>query len=252
MSGRLSKVAHRIEPLMSHRAWADRQSGLTLIEVMVGMLLVGILLLGTNTLWVIVADQFDDLSLRQQAILRLDGEMARLVEVYGDSANTAATVTVTNYATAAPTASASYLAAPATRLIHGTGGGAQGYVQAFAGAAQFRAAIAADGSNAGQVMSPIYYFDAGVAAVTTDDRNLVWLDRSRNIVGQLSWSLTPILGTGLTPRDCGVASCNVLTLYLDYPYRFDVSVDPLATAQTEIPGAAVETITLQTIVGHRL
>jgi hypothetical protein len=178
--------------------------------------------------------------------------MARLVEVYGDSANTVSAVSVTNYATGAPTASASYLSTPATRLIHGTGGGAQGYVVAFAGAAQFRAAITADGANAGQVMSPIYYFDAGVAAVTTDDRNLVWLDRSRNIAGQLSWSLTPILGTSLAPRDCGVASCNVLTLFLDYPYRFDVSVDPLASAQSEIPGAAVETITLQTIVGHRL
>lgn len=252
MSGAPNKGPYRVVSTMARGPETGREVGLTLIEVMVGMLLVGILLLGTNTLWVIVADQFDDLSLRQQAILRLDGEMARLVEVYGDSANTAATVSVTNYAAAAPAASASYLAAPATRLIHGTGGGAQGYVLAFAGAAQFRAAIAADGSNAAQVMSPIYYFDAGVAAVTTDDRNLVWLDRSRNIVGQLSWSLTPILGTGLAPRDCGVASCNVLTLFLDYPYRFDVTVDPLAAAQSEIPGAAVETITLQTIVGHRL
>lgn len=229
-----------------------RQSGLTLVEVMVAMLLVGILLVGTNTLWVVVANQFDSLSLRQQAIFRLDGEMARLAEVYGDSANTAATTTVTDYATAAPSASASYISAPAGRLIHNTGGGAQGYVVAFAGAANFRATLAADGSNAGQVLSPIYYFDAGASAVTSDDRNLVWLDRDRNIVGQLSWSLTPIIGTDLAVRDCGVASCSVLTLFLDYPYRFDVTVDPLATAQSEISGSPVKTITLQTIVGHRL
>jgi prepilin-type N-terminal cleavage/methylation domain-containing protein len=229
-----------------------RQSGLTLVEVMVGMLLVGILLVGTNTLWVVVANQFDALSLRQQAILRLDGEMARLVEVYGDSAVTVETTTVTDYAIAAPNASASYISTPASRLIHNTGGGAQDYVVAFAGAANFRATVLANGSNAGQVMSPIYYFDAGVGVVTSDDRNLIWLDRDRNIVGQLSWSLTPIIGTDLAARDCGAASCNVLTLYLDYPFRFDVTVDPLATAQSEISGAPVETITLQTIVGHRL
>lgn len=229
-----------------------RQSGLTLIEVMVGMLLVGILLVGTNTLWLVVANQFDALSLRQQAIFRIDGEMARLVEVYGNSANAAATTTVTDYATAAPTTSASYIPAPASRIIHNTGGGAQGYVVDFAGAALFRAALSADGANAGTVLSPIYYFDAGVGAVTSDDRNLVWLDRDRNIVGQLSWTLTPIVGTDLVVRDCGVASCNVLTLFLDYPFRFDVTVDPLTTAKSEIPGSPVETITLQTIVGQRL
>lgn len=236
------------------RGWRarSRQTGLTLVEVMVGMLLVGILLVGTNTLWVVVADQFDSLSLRQQAILRLDGEMARLVEVYGNSANAASTTTVTDYTAAVPTAAASYISDPTSRLIHNTGGGAQGYVVAFAGAAQFRATILADGSNAGQVMSPIYYFDAGVGAVTSDDRNLIWLDRDRNIVGQLSWTLTPIIGTDLAVRDCGVASCNVLTLFLDYPFRFDVTVDPLATAKSEIKGSPVETITLQTIVGHRL
>lgn len=236
-----------------HEHAAGRQDGLTLIEVMVGMFLVGILLLGTSTLWVVVARQFDDLTLRQQAIFRADGEMSRLVDLYSDSNKTPSTTLVTDYATAAPSSFATYISAPASRRIHNAGGTFQGYVLAFASAAQFRAPENANGSNANDVYAPIYAFDAGVGGVTTDDRNLVWLDRGRNVVGQISWALLPIVGADLvTPRNCGVTDCNVLTLFLDYPYRFDVNTDPLASALTEIAGSPVETITLQTIVGHRL
>ena len=228
-----------------------RQTGVTLIEVMISMLLVGILLVATTSLWAVVAQQFDDLTLRQQAVLRIDGEMARLVDLYSDSGVALSTETVTDYTSAAPSSSASYLSTPASRLIHSTGGAGQVYVRPFATAADFRATLAADGANAGQIYTVIYYFDAGASGTAADDRNLVWLDRDRNVVGQLSWALTTVTDTGGTARDCGTLDCAILTLFLDYPYRFSVATDPLATALAEIPGSPVETITLQTIVGHR-
>jgi prepilin-type N-terminal cleavage/methylation domain-containing protein len=235
------------QQLRRQRQATGTEAGMTMIEILVGIVLVGILLMGMNALWVAVARQFDDLTLRQKAILRVNGEMERLVEIYTNSAVAVVAVDVTDYATAAPASSASYLATPASRKIHGLGGASQDYVQDYAGATAFRQAVLADGSNAKDVYRQVYYSTSGSPLSTNDDRNLVWLDRNRNIVGQISWTLTPLtwaLSEGCNPIG---DPCNLLTLFLDYSFRYDGVLD----GKTPIAGSPVETITLQTIVGHR-
>ncbi len=58
------------------------ERGFTLIEVMVGMVLASILVMGLTSLWGVVGNQFSDLNLRQRAVFALNGEMERLSSIY--------------------------------------------------------------------------------------------------------------------------------------------------------------------------
>ncbi|HRJ60202.1 MAG TPA: prepilin-type N-terminal cleavage/methylation domain-containing protein [Azospirillaceae bacterium] len=235
-----------------------RQSGATLIEVLIGVVLVSILLIGMNGLWTAGARQLDDAVLRQQAIMRLNGEMERLSAAYIKSA-TISTAAPTDYATNPPPQSGSYLsstgAAGGVRLIYAAAGTAL-HANAFTNdATVFQesvdgtlAADADSGAKINNVYRRIYYDDNGTVGTADDDRNLVWLDKDRRIVGQLSWELLSILDSSGIARPCypsgTTTPCRLLTVYLDYPFRF-------SEAAPRGDMGPVETITLQTIVGAR-
>jgi type II secretory pathway pseudopilin PulG len=235
-----------------------RQSGATLIEVLIGMVLVSILLIGMNGLWVAAARQVDDSVLRQQAIMRLNGEMERLSAAY-NSAATFSTISPTDYATNPPAQVGSYLnavgAAAGARLIY-AGIGTALHTNAFTNdATVFQESVdgtvvtdADSGAKINDIYRRIYYDDNSTIALTDDDRNLVWLDKDRRIVGQLSWELLSIIGGGGTAMPCypsgTTTPCRLLTVYLDYPFRFSA-----ATPRGDM--GPVETVTLQTIVGAR-
>lgn len=235
-----------------------RQSGATLIEVLIGMVLVSILMIGMNGLWTAATRQVDDAVLRQQAIMRLNGEMERLSAAYNNAA-TVTTASPTDYATNPPPQVGSYLnavgAAAGVRLIYAAAGTAL-HANAFTGdATVFQesvdgtlAADADSGVKINNVYRRIYYDDNGTVGTAADDRNLVWLDKDRRIVGQLSWELLTISRAGGATTPCypsGVTTpCRLLTAYLDYPFRFSA-----ATPRGDM--GPVETVTLQTIVGAR-
>ncbi|WP_434620425.1 type IV pilus modification PilV family protein [Azospirillum sp. B2RO_4] len=230
----------------------SRQSGITLMEVMIGIVLVGILLLGMNGLWEAAARQLDEASLRQRAVFRLNGEMERLSALYifGPVPTTSTNlVSVADYATSTiPARIGSYIGTSVSnsRLIYADNTTTPTVTTSTTTFAQ---TVNTDGQNAETVYSRIYYLDAGIVGTTGDDRNLVWLDRERGVLAQLSWELSdlpytdPLLSGG---KPCNNKPCQLLTLYLDYPFRYSTdTVDPRGDM------GPVETITLQTIVGQR-
>jgi len=254
---------------------AETQAGMTLIEVMVAMMLVAILLLGMNGLWVTVSQEIDGLVLRQKAIFRLNGEMERLVGLYAVG-NTAVLPTgaaqSVDYLSDTPAVQASYIAMTpdvadtghwvsnpigGRRLIYPSSVSAAGLTflvdGAGSGTGEFAEPLAADMETLFDPAFPDNSLDGayrkvlhwtGATGSLEDDRNLVWLDREKSIVAQISWSVVETSGAYL----CYSASpCRHITLYLDYPFRYANSSQP----RDEIPGFPVETITLQTIVSRR-
>lgn len=222
------------------------QAGVTLIEVMIGMLLIGVLVVGVNGLWAIVGRSFEDAWLRQKAVFRINGEMERLSSLYITGTGPSSPVSVTDYATTgAPARVGSYIGSTVTanRYIYASGQGA--VVPMTSDPAVFAAEPLANGTDLNTIYRQIYYFDPGTSTFTPDDRNFVWLDRENNIVAQLSWELLPLQNTDTGESNaCHGGRCQLLTLYLDYPFRY-------STGNPRGDMGPVETITLQTIVGQR-
>lgn len=267
----------------------ERQSGMTLVEVMVAMVLTAILLVGMNALWVNITKEVDALVLRQKAIFRLNGEMERLVGLYeaGNIPGTTIPVPVSNYDTAGPSNRADYIGTTVRvdasntlwedesngeRFIYpqSTGFTNPDFMTDTAGTygdfhedpSTTMATLMSQGVGAtkiqnsiDEIYSRVLYWDAGTPGSTEDDRNLVWVDRSKNIVAQISWSsvfirndiLSPIGSVGRYPCYSDSGKCRHITLYLDYPFRYVSSSSP----REEIPDSPTHTITLQTIVSQR-
>ena len=208
------------------------------MEVMIGM----------NGLWEAAARQLDEASLRQRAVFRLNGEMERLSALYIFGAGpSVAPVPVTDYSTSAiPARVGSYIGTSVSnnRLIYAS---TNGTPLVTTSTTTFAQTVNTDCQNAEAVYSGIYYLDAGSVGTTTDDRNLVWLDREHGVLAQLSWELSALPDTGASGnRNCNGGARQLLTLYLDYPFRYSTdTLDPRGDM------GPVETITLQTIVGRR-
>lgn len=101
--------------------------------------------------------------------------------------------------------------------------------------------------------------------------NYVWLDRSRGLLARLSWSSCDV--TDLTSSACwitggkqkkskstatcygyagGSGVCDLITMFLDYPYVLVGGVPtPLIRGKATTGAAAATTLTLSTIVGRR-
>lgn len=192
--------------------------GFTLIEILVGMILTSILVTGLVGVWQMVDDQLFRSTLRQKAVFVLNGHMERLVAMYRSGVAFTSRLTTNN-------GSATLPLQPATVLI--LLGDPSGLIQT---------------DRSKLVMGEILYHDLGAAGSSNEDRNVVWLDDRRRITAQLSWTLADT-----TNSNCfGAVKCQLLTLYLSYPFRFVPEGDPLASMWDR-----GETLTLQTIVGQR-
>ncbi|MEI8394250.1 MAG: type II secretion system protein [Rhodospirillaceae bacterium] len=275
---------------------------MTVVEVMIGFVLVSILLIGMGSLWVSVSQQMDRQTLRQKAVFRLNAEMERLVKLYTDSSTVAkfliptAPVNVpttefssTGFATDPyyPVLSVKtmYIPGPSdvrwvyndldpTSICTTIGSGLCDFVsQKLLPNSSFSLMPTPD--TTAKVLNNIYreVYVFHKTTLGTVIRNLVWLDRSRNIVGMISWELhsnpdelspeSPLT----VPVKCTAGNkCALLTLYFDYPYRVTVNPDdsdPVAnptgvtpssttiTDPVEILGLPVETLTVQSFVGTR-
>jgi len=191
---------------------ARRQAGFTLVEVMVGIVLTAILALGLTALWAFVGDEFLRLGLRQKAVFALNSEMERLAMVYKLDAPTTETVTVNGN----------------PRLI---------YKSDY----NFGAIIDA---NSDFQIGEVFYHNGG--AGVADDKNLIWLDKGKNIVAAVSWVVSdPATIPAIRATECFGGACFLLVLYIDFPYRFD------AATQNLQPMAPVNNISLQTIIGKK-
>lgn len=246
------------------------QAGATLVEVMVCLVLVSVFMIGMNMFWVATIHQFDDLALRQKAVFRLNSEMERLAGLLNDGTVVFNCGQVTNYTTA-PDDAASYLGTSVTSVGSGTGLGCSLGATTYndtrrfiytsqtlttltpwitTDASFFGTPPAADDTNLESVYRQVLVWDAGTGGDTTDDRNLVWLDAERDVVAQISWDLQYLHSrSDMTayPPCAGATTCKLLTLYLDYPFRYASSTNPRENTM-----GPVETITLQTIVGRNL
>jgi|GEM_PF-804429 len=244
-----------------------REGGMTLIEVMVGFTLVGILLLGMDSLWVTVNAQMDRQVLRQKAVFRLNGEMERLNYLYREGTGTwvlPSTLGETENSTgydndALVTQRAMYIEDPTERWVYTTAcTGCVTFVETDGGA-NFTDAITSSttATEINSIYGKIYVSDNDADA----RRNYVWLDRSRSLVGRLSWELANSTSTSASTNFTGSlisgacysgTKCAWLTLYLDYPFRVDVDTASGTISNVrEIAAMPVETLTVQTIVGAR-
>jgi prepilin-type N-terminal cleavage/methylation domain-containing protein len=273
----------------SELADRSRQGGFTLIEVLLGIVITSILVIGLSGLWTTVNNQFLFLTLKQKAIFVLNGEMERLAALYrftgfiesGTASILVDYTTVANgddYVDADDNTDESgslydtnkrriFAADPAsmTDLVVPSG--------AADAAAKFdctitQSAVDDDAQFNSDCAGRVLRFVDGVG--DGDDRNYVWIDQHRRIVGRMSWNIRdlnlitdgnvnnfefPNVPDALPGGDnspCwkdGVSDdeCKELILYLQFPYRFASVTDP--AGDTAI--GRKETLVLKTIVGRR-
>jgi len=224
----------RPDPTLARR----RQSGFSLLEVMFASTILSVFVLGLAGFWYSASSRVADLVLRQKAIFVLNAEVERLTALY----------IYTNFASDffnGPLASIGYDgigAIPTTRLIYPSNLGSY--------------------ASNNYITSSAATFSTGSEFLvwqTTNflpwlDRTYVWIDRSRNIVGRLSWVAANInVVSCIGNVDCSCqrfdnssatgGRCQTLDVYLEYPYSFVSSGSVTAPAQ-------LQTISLRTIVGR--
>lgn len=191
---------------------AARQAGFTLVEVMAAGVILSVLALGLAHMWAAVGAQSIDLTVRQKAVLVLNGEMERLSSLYFFTGFGAITSTDTSgYDTPTGFVDDRVIYRSATNAFMATGGDAFVVDQATFLAGADSLVLLQD------------------AVGTSDDRNFVWIDRERNIVGRLSWVEEDVAKQRTCDgQDCfcfdwaggpGGTECREVTLYLEFPFR---------------------------------
>lgn len=216
-----------------------RQRGYSLMEVMIGSVILSIMVLGLGGFWYTSMGRAYDLVLRQKAIFVLNAEMERIssLYVYTDFADCGCSdgpVSTTGYDGLA--------ALPSTRYVYPSD--------------------VSDYTNSGDyVTTNVTTFNSTEFHVwldsnffSTNNRTYVWISKARNIVGRISWSTSDVNTGSCSYTSCwceefdGGSSnvhCLLLNVYLEYPYKF------LSTGGVTAPAAsALQTLTLKTIVGR--
>lgn len=216
------------------------QRGYMLMEVMIGSVILSILVLGMSGFWYTAVGHATELVLRQKAIFVANAEMERISSLY----------VYTNFAncgffcSSGPVSTNGYdglSTIPATRYVYPSD------VSDYTNSGDFVTTNAAtfQGSEF-QVFLDSNFF-------STNNRTYVWIDKSRNIVGRISWVTSAITAGSCSYNDCscegfdntGGTSCLKLDVYLEYPYKFSSTGTITAPAAT-----ALKTISLRTIVGR--
>lgn len=244
-----------------------RQFGFTLIEVLVGIVLTAVLVLGLSGLWTTVNDQFLYLTIKQKAIFVLNGEMERLSALYrftnfANNNFAFQQVTYNNATDGDDFAEASNptQAAVSLRLVYSANPNQQPDnfdKMAVTTDSLFDCPINTEDNPA------TTQFNADCAGrvlvdenspSTSDDRNYVWIDQHRRITARLSWRIRDLSLNNNFPKadqlcwDNGVGSkCQELTLYLHFPYRYSKAEEP----DRDAGFGRRETLVLKTIVGRR-
>lgn len=207
----------------SHAASNGRAGGFTIIELMVGMVLISIMVLGMNNLWFVVDDYFFRLQLRQKAVFSLTGELERLA-AFGrfSSLMSLAATHGDNQATIGRWI---YRADPPTVSV------------GFVITENALPPITSNTFNEDQVL-----FVNAPGNNQPEDENIIWLDRDNLITAKFEWEVLSQEQVG----DCFGAGCYRIEARLSYPYRL---VDNTSPAQTSM--GAISTIAIRTNLGRR-
>lgn len=218
-----------------------RSAGFALVEVLVGMVLTAIFVMGLSGLWALAASQTRELTLQQKVVFALNAEMERLTALFS----------VTSFG--APTSSGG----------GGGGGLLGGLVCGLFGCSSPPPPQGIYATSGGTFMPSGYFVTTNAATfASTDfhvwyvanylgaDRNFIWIDRDRRLMASMSWELSG-LGTGSNcwnfsgnSGSSGGESCKKLVLTLEYPFR----LSPSNTVEQLSP---LRTLSLSTIVGRR-
>ncbi|MEO5378007.1 MAG: DUF1566 domain-containing protein [Magnetococcus sp. DMHC-6] len=202
-----------------------KNHGFSLVEVMVAIVLTSLLVLGFSSMLAMLDQYFYQLTLKQKGIFLLQGEMDRLVTLYQKE----------------------YLYyREATFADNGVRFGRWLYRTTPQGIkcpledANCFLLTKSSGETINKSdwsIEKLLFLDDGTTNNSSSEKNLLWLDRARNVTAQLQWELADISGT--TGNSC----CQTLKVTLTYPYRFQEGVDPLEPSL-----GTPESLTQQTIV----
>ncbi len=232
-----------------------REGGFTLIEAMTAGVVLSILTLGLMGVWTTAGANVDQLVTREKAIWQLNGQMERLAALYQ----------FTDFGDGGPDASSGYgydAAFDDDRLIFGQslldrlGGGLLG---GLLGTEDDFGFVEEAGGFEAAAGHPVAIVGGLLPA---NDRNYVWIDRDRGIVGRFSWAAADLVidacdadnqTGGAQPCLCfdfaGAGDggrCQEITATLEFPLRWDSAADD-AVAMLQ----ATEVLSLRTIVGRR-
>jgi len=227
------------------RCCPEQNRGFTLIEVMAAGVILSVLVLGLTQVWAAVGERSIDTTIRQKAVFVLNGEMERLTALYNLTGFGAGVATDTN-GYGAPAGYAD------DRAIYRMD--TNGFMPTGADAFVTDSVATFDSTVESRVL-----FDDNTPDST--DRNYVWIDRQRGVMGRIGWSETDLpgagngngngngnggTGSGLCFDYAGGTAgdnCREITLFLDYPFRLIGGV-PTAT------GDVTRILPLKTIVGR--
>ncbi|MBF0146290.1 MAG: hypothetical protein HQL85_08910 [Magnetococcales bacterium] len=187
------------------------------MEVMMGTILLSFFVIGVSEFWSVLKGRLARNTIRQQAVFVLHGQMERLSAIYRISDGSYQIYDHTSgYNTHHPDSAHSILTDSANGLV-------------------------TDRAN-DFVLGLVFYSDQGMSGHSSSDRNVVWIDRDHGVAGYLSWVLTDF-----AQANCftGV-HCQVLQLYLDYPYWVEISGHVL---QLRPFPDGIDTLRLDTLIG---
>ncbi|HAT49644.1 MAG: prepilin-type N-terminal cleavage/methylation domain-containing protein [Nitrospirae bacterium] len=194
------------------------QRGISLIEVMMGIVLLSLFVIGVAEFWAVFKGQLVQNTIRQQAVFVLHGQMERIVAIYRQPDESYQIYGLTtDYNADHPDTSHSILVDSPNGLV------------------------TSDRNDFAQGV--IFFQDTGIFGPSSKDRNVVWIDQEHGVAGYLSWVLAGIGQANCYP---GVY-CQELKIYLDYPYWVEKN-DMILQLRPSPDG--IDTLRIDTLVGQ--
>lgn len=196
------------------------ETGMTLVELMVGGAVISLLAIGMGHLWMQADDLFFRQTLRQKAIFVLHGQTERLAALVRHGKDYSTVDNSSGYP-----------------IGHVHPDGAHRVLEDAPNGLVTTSMV--DFTPTGRIF---YLSSAGGNAA----RNVVWLDQDSKLTATLSWEKVETVST-----ECYLGPCEWIRVYLDYPYRFDDGVGNPMIEPTGAMAGWKETLSVMTITGRR-
>ncbi|MBA2587277.1 MAG: hypothetical protein H0U98_01500 [Alphaproteobacteria bacterium] len=203
---------------------------------MTASMVLSIFIVGIGACWIVADKSVNNAVVREKAMFVANAEMHRITALYvGTSFGQSGPDVTTGYSTPS--------GAPSTRLVYPTSlsswvsGGSNNYITTAA--ASFLSGAEERVWVDSQILSAL-------------NRSYVWIDRSRNVMGRLSWTLTNVTPSGclvggdgcwcVSFSGSGPARCQKMDLFLEYPFQL--------ASGSAVADSSMQTISMSTIIGR--